>query len=358
MSKSIELTVKVNPVWVEYVSGVLIEKIGCSGVVTDEKYYDDEVLTRESNGIVKGYLSFVDYSVTLNLIQGLSNDGQMLNQVQHDNKNCKLLFIDKVQNILFQEREKLISSGIKEQSLGEWTLSSIEIPDEEWAHSWKKYWHPQKISEKIVICPSWEEYKAGDDEIIINLDPGSAFGTGTHPTTRLCVQALEKILCHAELNCHAELVSTSQSHKTLKQVQGDNLKVRIADIGTGSGILAVAGIKLGADFAVGVDNDTSVISVAVENAEKNNAADKCNFYTGVASDVKGEYEIVVANILAHVLIEAMPELTPLVKQDGKLILSGIISEKSQDVQNSCIQNGLKIVEVLQEDSWVAIIAGK
>jgi len=347
MSKSIELTVKVNPVWIEYVSDVLIEKIGCSGVVTDEKIYKDEVVIKDNGGIVKGYKAFVE-STSVN--------------------------IEEIQNILFQERQKLISSGIEEENLGAWTLSSLEISDDEWAHSWKQYWHPQKISEKIVICPSWEEYNAGDDEIIINLDPGSAFGTGTHPTTRLCVQALEKIiglLRHCESADKADeaihqsttnewiasLTSLRSSGQALQAPRNDNY-IKIADIGTGSGILAVAGIKLGADFAVGVDNDASVISVAAENAEKNNAADKCKFYTGVAADVKGEYEIVTANILAHVLIEAMPELTPLVKQGGKLILSGIILEKSQDVQDSCIQNGLKIVEVLQEDSWVAIIAGK
>ena len=314
MSKSIELTVKVNPVWVEYVSDVLIEKIGCSGVVTDEKYYTDEVITKESNGIVKGYKTFIE------------------------NMPVNAQF---VQNILFQERESLVLSGIQEENLGEWTVSLAEILDDEWAHSWKNYWHPQKISEKVVICPSWEEYKAAEDEIIINLDPGSAFGTGTHSTTRLCVQALEKII-NKKSSLRGEALSNT---------------FRIADVGTGSGILAVAGIKLGADFAVGVDNDASVISVAVENAEKNNAADKCKFYTGIASDIEGKYEIVVANILAHVLIEAMPKLVQLMKQSGKLILSGIIFEKSQDVQDSCIQNGLKIVEVLQEDSWVAIIAG-
>ena len=318
MSKSIELSVKVNPVWAEYVSDVLIGKIGCSGVVTDEKIYKDEVIIKDHSGIVKGYKAFVE-NIPVNT--------------------------DDIQNILFQERQKLISSGIEEENLGEWTLSSLEISDDEWAHSWKKYWHPQKISEKVVICPSWEEYNAGDDEIIINLDPGSAFGTGTHPTTRLCIQALEKTL----LSLRGEaLASTWQSNSFIK----------IADIGTGSGILAVAGIKLGADFAVGVDNDASVISVAAENAEKNHVADKCKFYTGVAADVKGEYEIVAANILAHVLIEAMPELTPLVKQGGKLILSGIILEKSQDVQDSCVQHGLNIIDVLREDSWVAIIAEK
>lgn len=320
MSKSIELSVKVNPAWVEYVSDVLLQKIGCTGVVTDEKYYDDEVLTKESNGTIKGYLPFIE---------------------------TKPVNYEKIKEILSSEREELISSGIPAENLGEWTLSYVEIPDEEWAHSWKSYWHPQKISEKIIICPSWEEYNLADDEIIINLDPGSAFGTGTHPTTRLCVQALEKII-DKELSLRGGATAPTRQSNTLN----------IADIGTGSGILAVAGIKLGADYVVGVDNDASVINVAVENAEKNHVADKCKFYTGIASDVKGEYEIVVANILAHVLIEAMPELVSLVKQGGKLILSGIILAKSQDVQNSCIQNGLKIVEVLQEDTWVAIIAGK
>lgn len=310
MSKSVELAVKINPVWSEYVSGILIEKIGCSGVVTDEKHYKDEILIKETPDIVKGYLSFVD-SAPVDL--------------------------DEIRNILLNERKELVSSGIKEESLGEWTLTATEISDEEWAHSWKKYWHPQKISEKVVICPSWEEYKPKDKEIIINLDPGSAFGTGTHPTTRLCVQALEQIMPESKAAFSS---------------------VKIADIGTGSGILAVAGIKLGADFAVGVDNDASVISVAEENAEKNNVSDKCRFYTGVASDVEGEYEIVVANILAHVLIEAMPELAPLVKQRGKVVLSGIISEKSQAVQDSCLQNGLKIISVLEEENWVAIIAEK
>lgn len=307
MSKSLELNVKINPLWTEYVSDILIKKIGCCGVVTDEKYYDDEVLIKESNGIVKGYLPVI---------------------------NDRPLNIENIQDILFQERKNLVLSGIQEENLGEWTLFSVEIPDEDWAHSWKQYWYPQKISEKVVICPSWEKYNISDDEIIINLDPGSAFGTGTHPTTRLCVQALEKVV---------------------PEYKND---VKIADIGTGSGILAVTGIKLGADFAVGIDNDASVISVAVENAEKNNAADKCRFYTGVASDVEGEYEIVVSNILAHILIEAMPDLVSLIKQDGKLILSGIIAAKSQDVQDSTIQNGLKIIEVLEEESWVAIIAEK
>lgn len=312
MTKSLELTVKTNPLWAEFVAGILIDKIGCVGVVTSENYYDDEVLTKETNDRVKGYLPFVQDS---------------------------LFDISEVQKIFFEEKQNLISSGIKEENIGEWAVSLLEIPDEEWAHSWKKYWHPQKISEKIVICPSWEEYNPQQDEIIIKLDPGSAFGTGTHPTTRLCVQGIEKIL--------------KENFKGMPLEQ----KIKMADIGTGSGILSVAGIKLGADFSVGVDNDASVISVASENAEKNDVDSKCKFYTGTAADVEGKYELVVANILAHIIIDAMPDLVNLMKLGSKLVLSGIISSKSQEVQDSAINNGLKIEEVLREESWVAIIAG-
>lgn len=304
MSKSIEIAVKVAPVWAEYVSDILIEKIGCSGVVTEEREYKDEIVTKENIGTIKGYISFSEEN-HVNLTQ--------------------------IQEILWQKREKLIFSGIKEENMGDWSVSLKEIPDEEWAHSWKKYWHVQKITEKIVICPSWEEYNAVENEIIINLDPGSAFGTGTHPTTKLCIQALEKI--------------TYDSAK-------------IADIGTGSGILAVAAAKLGAESVIGVDNDASVISVAKENAEKNNVADKCTFFAGSAEDVKGKFEVVIANILPHIIIEMMSELARLTKQDGHLILSGIIQAKSQEVQDSALQNGFKIIDILQEETWVAIIAKK
>jgi len=306
LSKSVEIAVKTNPLWAEYVTDILIQKIGCSGVVVNEQQFEDEIAIKEVFDEVKGYIGFSDD-----------------------------LDFDKIKQVFEEEKQLLSGTGVKKETLGEWSVTFREIDDEEWAHSWKEYWHPQKISEKIVICPSWEEFSPQENEIVINLDPGSAFGTGTHPTTRLCVQALEDIITDKNFN-----------------------KIDIADIGTGSGILAIAALKLGANSAVGVDNDEAVISVAQENAEKNNLTDKCNFYKGVASDVHGEYEIVLANILAHILIEDMANLAKLVKKDGKLILSGIILQKSQEVQESAIGHGLKIVQILQEENWVAIVAEK
>lgn len=301
MTKYIELGVETNPVWSEYVAEVLINQLGCDGVVTQEIEYKDEKVVKESTNIVKGYLWF----------------------------NNNLPDVNKLQEVLWQNKLELINSNFID--VGTWNLFVKTVEDEEWAHSWKKFWKPQKIGSKIVICPSWENYNIDENEIKIELDPGTAFGTGTHPTTRLCIVALEKYV---------------------------NKLDSIADIGTGSGILSIAGIKLDAQKVVGVDNDPSVIEVAKENALKNDAADKCLFYEGSAKDVNGEYEIVIANILAEVIVSIMDELILLVKNNGKLILSGIIKEKSEMVINAAILRNFELLEILEEDNWVAIVLKK
>lgn len=130
----------------------------------------------------------------------------------------------------------------------------------------------------------------------------------------------------------------------------------MADVGTGSGILSVAGIKLGAKKAIGVDNDASVIEVARDNAKINNISDKCEFQEGSASDIKENFDVVVSNILAEVLISIMNTLANLVKTDGIIILSGIIVEKSGLVKKSAEDAGFRIIETLEEGNWVAIVA--
>lgn len=304
MAEYTELQVEINPVWAEYVAEVLIEKIGCQGVVTEETSYKDEEITKSTKDIVKGYLWHNDQ---------------------------KPIDLDNIKNILNISRQELIKTGISAENLGSWNLNIKEVEDEEWAHSWKKYWHPMKIGNKIVICPSWEQYEIKNDEIKIELDPGSAFGTGTHPTTRLCIVAIEKYL------------------------KNNNI---VADVGTGSGILAVAAAKLGAKSITGVDNDPSVIDVAIENATKNNCIDICKFYEGSAADIKDQYDVVVANILAEVIVSIMDDLVKLAKQDGKFIFSGIITQKAEMVKEKAIGSGLKIIDIIDEEEWVAIIAEK
>ncbi len=304
MNKHIEILVDINPLWSEYVSDLLINKIGCPGVVTEEREFDDERLIRADIETVKGYLPYTGK-----------------------------FSLDEVQQALTRERQNLVQSGINPGNLGSWQVKTREVPEEEWSENWKKFWHPQKIGQKVVICPTWEEYKPEKEDILIKLDPGSAFGTGTHPTTRLCIQALEKLI---------------------PEFSG---QVSMADVGTGSGILAIAGVKLGVSSVVGVDNDDSVISVAGENAGKNKVQDKCRFFTGSAADIAGEYDIVTANILAETLAGIMPDLQKLLKPGGVLVLSGIIKRKLPLIEQSLNLHGLKIREVPEEDNWVAPLAG-
>jgi len=304
MAEYTELQIEINPLWAEYVSEILIEIIGCQGVVTEETQYKDEIIIKSTQGTVKGYLW---------------------------NYEQKPVDIQNINEILQKSRQELIDSNICEDSLGSWNVSFKNVEDEEWAHSWKKYWHPMKIGNKIVICPSWEKYEIKENEIKIELDPGSAFGTGTHQTTRLCIVALEKYLKENDT---------------------------VADVGTGSGILAISSAKLGAKSVIGVDNDPSVIEVAQENAEKNNCLNQCTFYEGSAKDINGQYDTVVANILAEIIVSIMNDLISLAKEGGKIILSGIISQKADMVKEAAESSGLKIVETLTEEEWVAIIAEK
>jgi ribosomal protein L11 methyltransferase len=300
----IEISIKINPNCSDIAAQFLMDDFGCSGIVTEETHYEDERIVSEELDVVKGYFW---------------NDPNNV----FDESNIK----DKVLN----KKSELISLGIAEENLGSWDISLKNIPYEHWATSWKQYWHPQKIGSKIVICPSWEEYELNEGEIFIELDPGSAFGTGTHPTTRLCIIALEK---YAKTG------------------------LKMADVGTGSGILAVAAIKLGINHVTGVDNDPSVIDVAKDNAQKNNVLSSTDFFHGSASDIKNQFEIVTANILHNIIVEMMKDLYKIVKPQGLIILSGIIKEKEKFVLESALSFGFKYIETLEEDNWVGIVLKK
>lgn len=297
----LEVSIKINPIVQELVSDFMMEELGCSGIVLEETRYKDLKIVSEERDIIKGYLWI--------------NPDNPLTEAE-------------LRNIIAKKKKQFVKNGISEDNLGSWDVSFANTPEEQWAHNWKKFWHPMKIGNRIVVCPSWEEYSPSENEIIIELDPGSAFGTGTHQTTRLCMIAMEKYL-----------------------KKGDN----IADVGMGSGILSIAGLKLGAKKAVGVDNDPSVIEVAKDNAKKNNVFELVDFYAGSACDINSQFDFVAANILHHILIEIMEDLTKLIKPSGLIVLSGIIKEKEQDVLKSALNSGLKLIEIIEEDNWVAIV---
>ncbi len=217
--------------------------------------------------------------------------------------------------------------------LGVNKVTISEVNEEEWATAWKKYYHPVKISEQITIVPTWEEYTpVSSDEKIIELDPGMAFGTGTHPTTILCIQALEK---------HVK--------------QGMN----VIDVGTGSGVLTIAAAKYGAKEILALDLDEVAVNSAKINCKLNKVHDQVTIkQNDLLKGVEFEADIIVANILAEVIVRFTDDVERLLKPGGLFISSGIIKQKRAEVEAAIVNSGLVIEEVMTMEDWVSITARK
>ena len=210
----------------------------------------------------------------------------------------------------------------------EYETSIVGVNEEDWANNWKQYYHTQRIGKRIVVTPSWEEYTPSGDDVQMRLDPGMAFGTGTHDTTRLCLELLEEVVTP---------------------------ETRILDVGTGSGILSVGGVLLGAPSALGVDIDPVAVKVANENAEINEVTGKTEFVCGDLTDkVHGKFEIVTANIVADVIIRLLGTVKNYLLKGGVLIVSGIIDTRADEVENACHEAGFVTEKRLEHGGWVAI----
>ncbi|PRR77247.1 Ribosomal protein L11 methyltransferase [Clostridium liquoris] len=212
---------------------------------------------------------------------------------------------------------------------GKGLVTVAKVNEQDWENNWKKYYKPTKIGEKIVVRPIWEPYEKGEEEIVINLDPGMAFGTGTHETTRMCVQALEKYV-------------TPDS--------------TVFDIGTGSGILAIAAAKLKAKKVIGVDLDPVAVTSAKENIELNNLNNIEILHGNLMEVVVGRANIVVANIIADTIILLAEDVKNFIEKEGYFISSGIIKDRKDDVIKKLEQCGFQIVEVDTDGEWVCIVS--
>lgn len=220
---------------------------------------------------------------------------------------------------LFGDRDDLV-----------YNISFYDLADEDYVDNWKKYVFTTKISDRFVVKPTWRDYEKNSDELVIELDPGRAFGTGTHPTTYLCIRLMEKYI--------------ENSHTVI-------------DVGTGSGILMVAANKLGAKEIWGVDIDPDACEVAKENLILNGITDEnTKVLVGNLLNVveNKTFDVVVANILADVILMLLKDISKVIKKDGILILSGIIEEKKNLVINACEKEGLELVEVQEDKEWVAL----
>lgn len=303
MKEYYEISVNINPEAIELATEVFFARFECEGVVQAEEKYKDLELIETTNNIAKGYVLFEENEFSPS----------------------------EIQNIFSQAKKDLKETGFSDEELGEWTTKVQKVITQDWSQKWKEHWKPTQASEHVVICPSWENYTKKQDDILITLDPGSAFGTGTHATTQLCIRAIEKYL-----------------------KKGDE----VADIGTGSGILAITAIKFGAIRAVAIDNDSLVIDVAKENAQMNGVLNKIDFSHTTADTLSEQYDFVCANILHNVLFEIMGDLKNVMKPNALMSLSGILNEKKSIVLEAIERENLQIVEELTQEQWVSFVVKK
>lgn len=293
-----EIAIKINPVCSDIVCNICQENFECEGIITSVEEFKKTKLVKSENNIVKAYVT---------------------------DEN---LDFDEVQMFFHNKRNEIAEKEIFQEDIGTWDITITVQPDEDWSKKWKEHWKPANITEKIIICPSWEKYEPKPQEKVIVLDPGNAFGTGTHATTRLCAAAIEKYV-----------------------KVGDT----VADIGCGSGILGMCAILSGANIVDAVDNDETAVETAIENAKKNNLT--INFQTATIDVLdSAKYDFVAANILHNVLRDIMPDIKRILKIGGKTVLSGILDEKAEIVYEALIKNNLKILEKTQEKEWVAFVA--
>ncbi|MCU9613930.1 50S ribosomal protein L11 methyltransferase [Caldibacillus lycopersici] len=208
-----------------------------------------------------------------------------------------------------------------------------EVNEEEWATAWKKYYNPVKISKKFTIVPTWENYQpVQSDELIIELDPGMAFGTGTHPTTVMSIQALES---------------------TVKP--GDT----IIDVGTGSGVLSIAAALLQAENVIALDLDEVAVHSARVNIKLNKVQQTVSvMQNNLLDGIQVEADVIVANLLAEIIIRFPEQAYALLKEKGYFITSGIINQKRKDVEDALISAGFTIIETLVMEDWVTMVAQK
>ncbi|MBU9713956.1 50S ribosomal protein L11 methyltransferase [Evansella tamaricis] len=230
-------------------------------------------------------------------------------------------------------KESINQLPVYDIDLGSNTVTVSEVNEEEWATAWKKYYKPVKVSERFTITPTWEEYnKVHEEEVIIELDPGMAFGTGTHPTTVLCIQAIERYVS-----------------------PGDS----IIDVGTGSGVLSIAAAKLGASSVVAIDLDEVAVKVAKLNVKLNKCQNVVTVYqSNLMENVRENPDVIVANILADVIVSLTNDAYEILKPGGTFITSGIIQGKRSDVKEAMAKSGFELEEIIEMEDWLAIVAKK
>lgn len=296
-----ELRLKINPDMEDLISEIFFDNFDCEGVVLAEETYKDLEMVSTTEGTLKIFLK--------------DDDSTTFEDMKYD-----------VENVLDLYREEFLSRGLTDEELGSWDFELEEKKSEDWSQKWKEKWDVTHVTDKIAVVPDWIDYVPKKGEVIIKLEPGCAFGTGTHQTTQLCMKALEKYMKPND---------------------------KVADIGMGSGILSILAKKLGASYVYGCDTDDTVIEVAKENAKKNGV--DAIFELGTADKVNEKFDFVCANILHFVLAEIIGDLKNLMKKGAIMSLSGILDEKKQMVIDAYEKENLELIEEIHQDQWTSFV---
>lgn len=232
--------------------------------------------------------------------------------------------------IQIQEKINHIKSFL---DIGSGEIEIEKVNEEDWAESWKKYYKPFRLGKHIIIKPIWEEYSSAEkNDIIVEMDPGMAFGTGTHETTSMCIELLEKYL---------------------------NENACVFDIGCGSGILSIVAAKLGADHVIAVDLDSNAVEASKKNVALNQLQEKVRIFQGnLLDNISEKADIVVANIIADVIIQLSNSVPDYLKNEALFIASGIIKERKDEVISVLERNGFNIIEITEKGEWCALVAQK
>ncbi len=307
----IEITIKTTHEGADIAAQVLYET-GVTGVVIEDP---DDLYAAQQDGL---FWDYVDESVLANKDEGVLVKAYISNDAAF---NDKLIYI--------RERIEHLKAQDLDIDLGPMELALTNVREEDWSNNWKKYYKPVRISDRLVIKPTWEEYEPKEGECVLSLDPGMAFGTGTHETTVLCLRLLDRYVN-----------------------RGDT----IADVGCGTGILSIAALLLGAEKATAIDLDTNAVRVAQENARLNGVEDRMQVIHGNLLDkVQGRYDIITANIIADAIISLTQHIRDYLNPDGIFISSGIILERLPEVLEKIEGSGLEVIHKETMGEWAAVV---
>ena len=317
----IETKIYTTSVGIEYLTAHLLEINITSFVIEDKN--DLEKILHEN----KDRWDFIDDSLCDSFV---------------DTPNIKIYIPDNSQGVELLNNLKTLLNNLKlndcDNIFGSLNLEFTNVKEEDWENNWKKYFKPINIGKNLVIKPSWEEYENSDNKIILEIDPSSSFGTGTHATTKLCLEELERSI---KPNC------------------------KVLDVGCGSGILSIASILFGASHVDSIDIDENCINVTSENFKKNNI-EKHKFTTYLGNLIEDEelknsilsnkYDVIVSNIIAGIILKMLDLFKQILAESGTLILSGIIESQRDLLVENLEKHSFEIFEILKEDEWISIVA--